>query len=171
MKYNYGVSNAKKSSKKPLVNKRARFDYELGDNIVAGIILSGAEVRGARLGHIRLTGSYANLKEGELWLTNMSISLPDTARAVGEDKEVTAARKLLVTKKQLSQIEDAKKQGLTIIPTKLLNQGRFIKVELSLAKGKKNWDKRETIKRRQQDRETNRIIKEKSWALSGTLPR
>lgn len=156
------MSNVKKSSKKPLINRRARFDYELGDSIVAGIILTGPEVRGARLGHIRLTGSYANLKQGELWLTNMSISIPDTARKIGEEKEQTTARKLLVTKKQLTQIEEAKKQGLTIIPTKLLNQGRFIKVELSLAKGKKNWDKRETIKRRQQDRETKRIIKEKS---------
>ena len=156
------MSNANKSSKKPLINRRARFDYELGDSIVAGIILTGPEVRGARLGRIRLTGSYANLKQGELWLTNMSISIPDTARKIGEEKEQTTARKLLVTKKQLSQIEEAKKQGLTIIPTKLLNQGRFIKVELSLAKGKKNWDKREAIKRRQQDRETKRIIKEKS---------
>ncbi len=163
MKYTYRVGKAKKpAGKKPLVNRRARFDYELGESIVAGIMLSGPEVRGARLGHIRLTGSYANLKEGELWLTNLSISIPDTARAVGEDKERTTARKLLVTKKQLRQIEEAKKQGMTIVPTKLLNQGRFIKIELSIAKGKKNYDKRETIKRRQQDRETSRVIKNAS---------
>lgn len=149
----------KQPGKKPLVNRRARFDYELGDTIVAGVVLSGAEVRGARLGHIRLTGSYANLKNGELWLTNLSISIPDTARSDDEDKERTTPRKLLVTKKQLTQIMEAKKQGLTIVPTKLLNQGRFIKIELSLAKGKKNYDKRETIKRRQQDREASRSVK------------
>jgi len=152
----------KPNSKKPLVNRRARFDYELGDKITAGIILTGAEVRGARLGHVRLTGSYANLKNGELWLTNMSISIPDTARQIGEDKERTNPRKLLVTKKELKQIEEAKKQGLTIVPTRLFNEGRFIKIELSIAKGKKIHDKRETIKRRQQDRETKRSMKERA---------
>lgn len=147
------------SSNKPLVNRRARFDFELGETITAGVVLSGPEVRGARLGHIRLTGSYANLKQGELWLTNLSISIPDTARGVSDDKESTVARKLLVTKKQLRQIEEAKSQGLTVVPTKLLNKGRFIKIELSLAKGKKNYDKRETIKRRQQDRDAKREMK------------
>ena len=148
-----------KPQSKNIVNRRARFDYELGDTITAGIMLSGPEVRGARLGHIRLTGSYANIKQGELWLTNMSISIPDTARGVSEEKERSNPRKLLVTKKELNQIEAAKKQGLTIVPTRLFNQGRFIKIELSLAKGKKVHDKRETIKRRQQDREAKRDIK------------
>lgn len=142
-----------------IVNRRARFDYELGDTITAGILLSGPEVRGARLGHVRLTGSYANIKEGELWLTNMSISIPDTARGIEEEKERSTPRKLLVTKKELAQIEAAKKQGLTIVPTRLFNQGRFIKIELSIAKGKKVHDKRETIKRRQQDRDANREMK------------
>lgn len=146
---------------KSIANRRARFDYELGETISAGIILSGPEVRGARLGHVRLTGSYANLKEGELWLTNMSISIPDTARKVGEDKERTNPRKLLVTKKELNQIEAAKKQGLTIVPTRLFTTGRFIKIELTLAKGKKDRDKRETIRRRQQERDTKRILKDR----------
>ncbi len=151
----------KKKSQKPeaIVNRRARFDYELGDTISAGVVLSGPEVRGARLGHIRLTGAYANIKQGELWLTNMSISIPDTARRVDEEKERSNARKLLVTKKELIKIEEAKKQGMTVVPTRLFTQGRFIKVELSLAKGKKNYDKRETIKRRQQDRDTARELK------------
>lgn len=142
-----------------VINRRARFDYELSDTIMAGILLSGPEVRGARLGHVRLTGGYANIKQGALWLTNMSISIPDTAREPGEDKDNSKPRKLLVTKKQLDQIETAKKQGLTIVPTRLLNKGRFIKIELSFAKGKKVHDKRETIKRRQQDREAKREMK------------
>lgn len=149
----------KKAEKPPIVNRRARFDYELGETISAGIILSGPEVRGARLGHVRLTGSYANLKGGELWLTNMSVTIPDTAKAAIDEKEVSTPRKLLVTKKQLAQIEEAKKQGMTIVPTRLFNGGKFVKIELAIAKGKKNYDKRETIKRRQQDRETNRLIK------------
>jgi SsrA-binding protein len=146
-------------SKPPIVNRRARFDYELGEIISAGVVLSGPEVRGARLGHVRLSGSFANLKDGELWLTNMSITIPDTAKNVTEDKELSTPRKLLVTKKQISQIEEAKKQGMTIVPTRLFNHGRFIKIELAIAKGKKQYDKRETIKRRQQDRESNRAIK------------
>lgn len=142
-----------------IINRRARFDYELGETISAGIILSGPEVRGARLGHVRLTGAYANIKQNELWLTNMSITIPDTARGIDDDKENSNPRKLLVTKKELRQIEEAKKQGMTIVPTRLFNQGRFIKIELSLAKGKKDYDKRETIKRRQQDREASREMK------------
>ena len=143
----------------PIVNRRARFDYELGESISAGIILSGPEVRGARLGHVRLTGSYANIKQGELWLTNMSITIPETAQAHVAEKELTNPRKLLVTKKELEQIEDAKKQGMTIVPTRLFTSGRFIKIELSIARGKKHYDKRETIKRRQQDRDTQRDLK------------
>lgn len=143
----------------PIVNRRARFDYELGESISAGIILSGPEVRGARLGHVRLTGSYANVKQGELWLTNMSITIPETAQAHVAEKELTNPRKLLVTKKELEQIEEAKKQGMTIVPTRLFTSGRFIKIELSIARGKKHYDKRETIKRRQQDRDTQRDLK------------
>ncbi len=149
----------KSESKPPIVNRRARFDYELGETISAGIILSGPEVRGARLGHVRLTGAYANIKQDELWLTNMSISIPDTARKAEEDKENSNPRKLLVTKKELTQIEAAKKQGMTIVPTRLFTQGKFIKIELAIAKGKKDYDKRETIKRRQQDRDAQREIK------------
>lgn len=150
----------KNTGTKPIVNRRARFDYELGETISAGIILSGPEVRGARLGHVRLTGSYANIKNGELWLTNMSISIPATAQAHVGEKELTHARKLLVTKKELEKIEIAKKQGMTIVPTRLFTSGRFIKLELAIAKGKKAYDKRETIKRRQQDRDANRAIKQ-----------
>lgn len=150
----------KSSNQTAIVNRRARFDYELGETISAGIVLSGPEVRGARLGHVRLTGSYANMKAGELWLTNMSITIPETAQAAVGEKELTTARRLLVTKKELRAIEEAKKQGSTIVPTRLFNQGRFIKVELAIARGKKTHDKRETIKRRQQDREAKRVMKD-----------
>jgi len=147
----------KTTSGAPIVNRRARFDYELGETISAGIILSGPEVRGCRLGHVRLTGSFANIKNSELWLTNMSISIPDTARKPGEDKENTNPRKLLVTKKELNQIEEAKKQGMTIVPTRLFNQGRFIKIELSIARGKKSYDKRQAIKKRDEERRLKHI--------------
>ena len=149
----------KVEEKKPIINRRARFDYALGETISAGLMLSGPEVRGARIGHVRLTGAFANVKQGELWLTNMSITIPDTAKANEEDRERTQARKLLVTKKQITDIEVAKKQGMTIVPTRLFTSGKYIKIELAVAKGKKNYDKRETIKRRQQDRDASREMK------------
>lgn len=151
----------KPSDTKPIVNRRARFDYELGETISAGVVLSGPEVRGARLGHVRLTGSFANIKDGELWLTNMSITIPATAQAVVGEKELSHNRKLLVTKKQLKELETAKQQGATIVPTRLFTNGKFIKLELAIAKGKKTRDKRQTIQRREQDIETRRIIKNK----------
>ena len=89
----------------------------------------------------------------------MSVTIPDTAKLNAEDKERTIARKLLVTKKQLGMIEDAKKQGMTIVPIRLFTSGKFIKIEIAIAKGKKNYDKRETIKRRQQDRDASREMK------------
>lgn len=150
----------KKADTKPaIVNRRARFDYELGETISAGIILSGPEVRGIRLGHVRLTGAYATIKSGELWLNNLSVSIPDTARLPDEEKERSTPRKLLITKKELSHIEEAKKHGMTIVPIRLFTLGKFVKIELSIAKGKKNYDKRETIKRRQQDRDAQRELK------------
>lgn len=141
-----------------IINRRARFDYELGETISAGILLSGPEVRGARLGHIKLTGSYANIKAGELWLTNMSISIPATAQAHVGAKELDQPRKLLVTKKELKRIEEAKKQGMTIVPTRLFTTGRFIKIELSVARGKKRYDKRQTIKKRDEERRIKRQL-------------
>lgn len=151
----------KKSAKRPpaIINRKARFDYDLGETISAGVVLIGPEVRGARLGHVNMTGAYAALKPNGLLLYNMSISIPETAQATVDSKELSQPRKLLITKKDMDKIQSAKKQGLTVVPTRLFNQGRFIKVELALAKGKKKYDKRETIKRRQQDRDSRRLIK------------
>lgn len=148
-----------KDKSKPIINRRARFDYELGETIIAGIVLTGPEVRGIRLGHVRLNGSFAAVKSDELWLSNMAVSIPATAQATTGEKELSQARKLLVSKKQLQQIIDAKKQGLTVVPTRLFNYGKFIKVEIALARGKKKYDKRETIKRREQNREAKRQMR------------
>jgi SsrA-binding protein len=148
-----------RSPAKAIVNRRARYDYELGETISAGIILSGPEVRGIRQGHVRLTGAYATLKDSELWLTNMSVSIPQTALAAVEAKELSQSRKLLVKKKELRQLSDAKKAGMTIVPTRLFNRGRYIKIELAIAKGKKKHDKRQTLKERDAKREASRASK------------
>lgn len=153
---------AKKSHKSApggLVNRRARFDYELGEEIVAGLALTGPEVRAARDGHVQLKGSFVSLRNGELWLNNASFSLKLNEKGSGDRTVDTRPRKLLASRKQIDQFAASKKDGLTIVPTKLLTQGRFIKLVIALGKGKKRWDKRETIKRRDQDRDVRRQIR------------
>lgn len=141
------------------MNRRARFDYELGEEVVAGLVLTGMEVRAAREGHVQLKGAFVSMRNGELWLNNASFSLRLNVRGQANTRSVdTSARKLLVSKRQLTRFSEAKKQGMTIVPTKLLTSGKFIKVVIALAKGKKTYDKRETIKRRDQDRETRRQL-------------
>lgn len=149
----------KKPNTQAVINRRARFDYELGEEIVAGLVLTGLEVRAARERHVQLKGAFVSLRNGELWLNNASFSLRLNVRGEANARSVdTSARKLLVSKKQLAHFTDARKQGMTIIPTKLLTQGKFIKLAIALGKGKKKYDKRETIKRRDQDRETRRQL-------------
>lgn len=153
----------KKSSSKPaasILNRRARFDYDLTDEIVAGLALTGLEARAAREGHVQLKGSYVTIRANELWLNNASFSLKINERGQAGARSVdTEPRKLLVSRKQITELAARKKTGMSIIPTKLLTQGRFIKIVIALGKGKKNYDKRETIKRRDLDREHNRSIK------------
>ena len=152
-------SKTKKLVAQSVVNRRARFDYELGEEIVAGLVLTGMEVRAAREGHVQLKGAFVSLKNGELWLSNASFSLRLNVRGEANTRSVdTSARKLLVSKRQLAHFTEAKKQGMTIVPTKLLTGGKFIKIIIALGKGKKAYDKRETIKRRDQNRETRRLI-------------
>lgn len=154
------------SKKKPIkkqsaiVNRRARFDYELGDELTVGISLTGPEVRAARDGHIQLKGAFVTVRNDELWLNNASFSLKLNQKGVVGARTIdTEPRKLLAHRKQISELAVRKKEGMTIVPTRLLTQGRFIKLVIALGKGKKNYDKRETLKRRDQDREANRAIK------------
>lgn len=142
-----------------ILNRRARYDYELGDDLVVGLSLTGREVRAARLGHVQLKGSYVNVKSGEIWLNNASFSIVNNEKGVTNARAVDdSPRKLLAKRREIEQLEDAKKQGMTIVPTKLLTSGRFIKLVIALGKGKKNYDKRHAIKKRDQDREQKRRL-------------
>jgi SsrA-binding protein len=156
------MAQKKKPSTTPkaVLNRRARFDYVLGDEIVAGIALTGQEVRAARDGHIQLKGSFVTIKDDELWLNNASFSLRLNEKGkVGTRSIDTSPRKLLASRKQIDGLAAQKQSGMSIVPLKLLTTGRFIKVVIALGKGKKNYDKRETLKRRDQDREAKRAIK------------
>ena len=149
----------KRATPSPIVNRRVRFDYELGEEIIAGLVLTGPEVRAAREGHVQLRGAFVSLRNGELWLNNASFSLRLNVRGEANARSVdTSARKLLVSRKQIDRFTAAKQQSMTIVPTKLLTQGKFIKVVIALAKGKKRYDKSETIKRRDQDRDAKRLM-------------
>lgn len=143
-----------------IVNRRARFDYELDDEIVAGLVLSGPEARAARDGHVQLKGAFVSLRSGELWLNNASFSLKLNERGKSGTRTVeTTARKLLASRKQIDLLASRKKEGMSIVPTKLLTQGRYIKLVIALGKGKKRYDKRQTIKRRDTEREQRAQIK------------
>jgi SsrA-binding protein len=149
-----------RSAPKAILNKRARFDYELGDEIVAGVVLTGPEVRAARDGHIQLKGSFVTIRNDELWLNNAGFSLKLTQKGQPSARTIdTEPRKLLASRKQIDTLIARRKDGMSIVPTKLLTTGRFIKLVIALGKGKKNYDKRETIKRRDQERDARRAIR------------
>jgi len=146
---------AKKSSKAgKITNRRARYDYELGDSYVVGLQLTGAETKALRQGHGQLRGSYVTFKDGELWLLNALIT--GTPSAPIEESGQSRSRKLLAKKAEINRLIAEKQAGRTIIPAEILNQGRYIKLRIAVGRGKKRYDKRETIKRRQQERDIAR---------------
>ncbi len=144
---------------KLITNARARFDYDLKDTYLAGLVLTGAETKSLRMGRGHLKGAFVTIKDGELWLNNATIqpSITNAAHLLPETQ--TRARKLLVKKREFNQLEAAKEQGLTIVPTKLLTRGRFIKIEIATAKGKKKYDKRQVLKKRDEMRDVDRALK------------
>ena len=131
----------KKVSDSVTVNARARYDYTLGDELSCGMVLSGPEVRMIRDHHVQLKGSFVTIRGDELWLNNLTLGA-DTARNI----------KLLATRKQIDSLVREKVAGSTIVPVKLLGGGRHIKLVIAVGKGKKKYDKRETIKKRDIER-------------------
>lgn len=157
-------SKRQKPVKRPsaIVNKRATFDYAIdsGGELIVGIALTGPETRAARDGHIQLKGSFVTVRVGELWLNNASFSLKINEKNKPGARTIdTEPRKLLAKRKQIDELYARKQTGMTIVPLRLLTKGRYIKVVIALGKGKKNYDKRETLKRRDQEREASRAMK------------
>lgn len=141
-------------------NRRARYDYQVNDTILAGIRLSGAEVKSIRAGHIRLNGSFATFRSGELWLNNVHISPYPPAKQ--EDYQPTRARKLLVQRRQLAELARHTQAGLSIVVLSIGQSGSYIKVELGIGRGRKRYDKREHIKRREARRDAAKAIRRRS---------
>lgn len=139
-------------------NRRARFDYALQDEFSVGIALTGPEVKAARSNRVNLKGSYVTVKDGELWLTNASFSVIQTAPGESVTTVDTRARKLLAKKREIAQIIAAKNQGLTVVPLSMSIKTNFIKLKIATGKGKRQYDKRQVIKERDADRESKRLI-------------
>ena len=153
------ATKKKKPTKaRAIVNRRASYDYALGDDLTVGVVLTGREVRAARDGRIQLKGSFVTIRNNELYLNNASFSLALNTKGEGETTVDTSARKLLASRKQIEELADRKQAGMSIVPLRLLTQGRFIKLVIALGKGQKNYDKRQAIKKRDQERDTTRAF-------------
>lgn len=131
-------------------NRRARHDYELDDSSLLGIVLTGAETKALRMGHGNLTGAYVTVKDGELWLINAAIH--GTSGIIIDTEDQTRSRKLLAKRREIDALIAAKQQGRTIVPLDILTKGRFIKVRVSAGRGKKLYDKRQTLKKHDETR-------------------
>jgi SsrA-binding protein len=146
----------KQTTTKQIVNRRARHDYELGDSLVVGISLTGGETKALRMGHGQLRGAYVNVKDGELWLMNATIN--GTRGVVIDEQTQVRNRKLLAKRREIEQLIEAKQQGRTIVPLEILTGGRFIKLRIAIGRGKKLYDKREALKKRDESRTIARAV-------------
>lgn len=139
-------------------NKKAKFDYEIIDTYEAGIVLTGTEIKSIRAGKAQLKDSYAVIRNGEVFLLNMHISHYEQGNIFNHNE--TRTRKLLLHKKEILKLRDKVEiEGLTLVPIKLYFKGNKAKILLGVAKGKKSYDKRETIKQRDIDRDLKKQFK------------
>lgn len=140
-------------------NSKARFDYEILETYSGGLLLSGGEVKSIRGGKVSLSGSYVLIRGGEAFWVGGNIE-PYQPKNTASDYDPQRARKILLTKEELKNLEDIEKtKGLTIVPLSVYNKGRFIKMDLGIARGKKNFDKRQAIKKRDTERDLKRTLK------------
>jgi SsrA-binding protein len=160
MKSSKKQAKAKKKESSSIRNRRASYDYALEDGFKFGMVLDGRQVRAIRNNHLSLTGSFVNIKDDELWLINAKLTLPKTSSDKKEVLTSVEPIKLLATKKDLKEISSAKKSGRTVVPTEVLNRTRYIKLRASIGKGKREYDKRETKKKRQFEIQSKRDFKD-----------
>lgn len=145
-----------------VINRKANYDYEIIDTYEAGVVLTGTEIKSIRLGRITLKDSYAIIKNNEIFLLNVHISSYEQGNRFNHDELRT--RKLLLHKKEIIKLkEKIDKEGFTIIPLKLYFVKGKVKILLGLAKGKKNYDKREAIKKKDIERQIATDLKERYW--------
>jgi SsrA-binding protein len=155
------MAEKKTSFKVVADNRRARFNYEIGETFEAGIALTGTEVKSLRQGKATIAESYADSRGGEIWLVNANI--PEYLQAGRFNHAPKRVRKLLLHRRQINKLMGAvEREGMTLVPLKLyFNEKGRAKIELALARGKKLHDKRETEKKRSWERERGRLLRAK----------
>lgn len=139
-------------------NRRATFDYQIEEKMVAGLVLSGAEVKSAKLGQVSLKGSFIAVREGEAYLTNAHIT-PYNMAGNASQLDPERSRKLLLHRKQLDHLIGLKQNGHSAVPLSLLQERRLVKLEIGMGRGKKRYDKRQALKQRDQELEARRAMK------------
>jgi SsrA-binding protein len=151
------MAKKKRDQSKTIQNRRARFDYELGDSLVVGLELNGRETKALRMGQGSLRGAYVTIKDNELYLLNALVG--QVAGINFTEDEKTRTRKLLAKRREIDALIEAKQQGRTIVPTEVLTGGRYIKLRIAVGKGKKRYDKRLALKKKDAARDVNRELK------------
>ncbi|MBN1566083.1 MAG: SsrA-binding protein SmpB [Anaerolineae bacterium] len=140
-------------------NRKARHDYELLDPYEAGLVLMGSEIKSIRAGRVNLREGYVQVRDDELWLVNVHIAPYDQAGDLGHDP--LRPRKLLLHRKEINRIiARVQERGLTIIPTIMYLIHGLVKLEIALARGKKQYDKRDTLRKRSSERQIKRALRE-----------
>ncbi|HUD09016.1 MAG TPA: SsrA-binding protein SmpB [Candidatus Saccharimonadales bacterium] len=141
------------------VNKRASFDYDISERFEAGIVLRGYEVKAVKTGHISLKGSFVTVRGEELFLTNANIPLYKHAGAI-PSYEPTRPRKLMLHRSEIaSLIGKSRVEGLTLVPIQVYTKRGLLKLEFGIGKGRKKFDKRDVIQKRESDRKIERALK------------
>ncbi|MCL0053125.1 SsrA-binding protein SmpB [Dehalococcoidales bacterium] len=147
-------------------NRKAYHNYHLGDSLEAGIVLTGTEIKSIRAGRVSLADAYVRPEAGELWLVNAHIARYEAGSYLSH--EPRRRRKLLLHRKQIDTLTSkVLEKGLTLVPVKLYIKDNIAKVEVALARGKKLYDKRESIARRETEREIGRAIKRQRLRVNG----
>jgi len=140
-------------------NKKAFFDYEILEKFEAGLALTGQETKSAKMGQINLKGSYVTFHNGKAYVLNMHINKYKPAGPL-PNYDPTRSRQLLLHKKEIAYLQGkSMEKGLTIVPLRVYTKQRFLKIEVAVAQGKKTYDKREAIKKRELKRELDRARK------------
>ena len=141
-------------------NRKARHDYEIMDTYEAGMVLMGSEIKSIRAGKVNLREGYVQARDNELWLINTHIATYDQAAQFGH--EPLRPRKLLLHRKEIDRIlSRVAEKGLTIVPTVLYLSHGLAKVEIALARGKKQYDKRESLRKKASDRQIERTLRQR----------
>lgn len=137
---------------KKIINRRARFDYQILTKFEVGVVLNGGEVKSIKAGHLKLEEAFIRLKDHEAWLFNAHIH--PYSFAANKEEDPRRARKLLLHKKELLKLkQEATQKGLTIVPLSCYTRHNKIKLEIALAKGKKKYEKRESLKKKDWQKE------------------